>query len=207
MKYKVIEQAVPSDVVKYLQYYTNEAMCKTKNHQGSAREKGSGIYWGGICMASSLPLATDEENKKLFNIYTSDFMYNIITEYIKEPYLFNDQIVVKDKNVNMTFDSHCDNDLGPFPGDKSLLTINCMIVLDDFTDENGTIEVYNGESWIKLYPKTGDIVLIEGNVFHRSSPNTTDMPRRAYLCIYSNKSIGKNFKSGFYYQKFTKQIR
>ena len=86
MKYKVIEQAVPSDVVKYLQYYTNEAMSKTKNYQGSFRENGSGVYWGGICMASSLPLATDEENKKLFNIYTSDFMYNIITEYIKEPF-------------------------------------------------------------------------------------------------------------------------
>ena len=78
-----------------------------------------------------------------------------------------------------------------------------MLVLDDFTDENGTIEVFDNNKWIKLYPKTGDIVLIEGNCLHRSSPNTTDQPRRAYLCVYSNKPIGKDFKSGFYYSEFT----
>ena len=207
MKYKVIKQVITQDTLEYLQYYTTEAMYKTKHCQGAPKENGSGIYWGGICMASALPIATDEENKKLFDIYTSNFMYNIITKYIKKPYLFNDQIVVKNKEVNMRFDAHYDNAFGPFPDDKSLLTINCMMVLDDFTDENGTIEVYDGKFWIKLYPKAGDIVLIEGNTIHRSEPNTTKQPRRAYLCIYSNKPIGKDFKAGFYHQRFTKQIR
>ena len=71
------------------------------------------------------------------------------------------------------------------------------------TEENGTIEVLDNNKWIKLYPKTGDIVLIEGNCIHRSFPNKTDKPRRAYLCVYSNKSIGKNFQKGFYYEAFT----
>ena len=130
-------------------------------------------------------------------------MYDLITKYIPKPYLFNDQIVVKNKDVNMPFEPHYDNQYGPFPDDKSLLTINCMLVLDDFTDENGTIEVLDNNKWVSLYPKTGDIVLIEGNCVHRSSPNTTDKPRRAYLCVYSNKSIGKNFQKGFYYEAFT----
>ena len=43
MKYKVLKQAIPSDVIEYLQYYTNEAMYKTKHCQGAHRENGSGI--------------------------------------------------------------------------------------------------------------------------------------------------------------------
>ena len=83
-------------------------------------------------MASSLPVASAHENAMLFSVYTSNFMYDLITKYIPKPYLFNDQIVVKNKDVNMPFKPHYDNQYGPFPDDKSLLTINCMLVLDDF---------------------------------------------------------------------------
>jgi len=203
MNYKVEKNIIPSWAISYLQQYTEEAIRKTKPYLGQTKENGTGFYWGGIDMASSLPIANDQENAKLFSIYTSTFMYDLITKYIIKPYLFNDQIVVKNKDINMPFEPHYDNQHGPFPDDKSLLTINCMLVLDDFTDENGTIEVLDNGKWIKLYPKTGDIVLIEGNCLHRSSPNTTDQPRRAYLCVYSNKPIGKDFKSGFYYNEFT----
>ena len=203
MNYKIEENIIPSWAISYLQRYTEEAIRKTTPYLGQPKENGSGFYWGGIDMASSLPVASAHENAMLFSIYTSNFMYDLITKYIPKPYLFNDQIVVKNKDVNMPFEPHYDNQYGPFPDDKSLLTINCMLVLDDFTDENGTIEVLDDDKWIKLYPKTGDIVLIEGNCVHRSSPNTTQQPRRAYLCVYSNKPIGQSFQKGFYYSEFT----
>ena len=78
-----------------------------------------------------------------------------------------------------------------------------MLVLDDFTKENGAIKVYN-EGWLTLYPEKGDILLVEGNTLHSSEKNISDYPRRAYLCVYSNKSIGKDFQNGFYYERFKK---
>ena len=76
-----------------------------------------------------------------------------------------------------------------------------MLILDDFTKENGAISVLDDE-WITLYPKVGDILMIEGNTYHSSKINLSNQPRRAYLCVYSNKSMGKNFQRGFYYEKF-----
>ena len=70
-------------------------------------------------------------------------------------------------------------------------------------NENGAIKVYK-DGLLTLYPEKGDILLVEGNTLHSSEKNKTDYPRRAYLCVYSNKSIGKNFQKGFYYERFEK---
>jgi len=201
MKYKLLKNKIPNDVVEYLQNYTLTVKDKISKVIGQPKKNGCGSFWRGLDMASSLELVSDEENKKLYDVYTSKFMYDIITEYIPSPYLFNDQIVVKEGGEEFEFGEHFDNQFGPTPDDKDLLTINCMLVLDDFTDENGAIEVYDDE-WIRLYPKVGDILMIEGFTLHRSFKNNTDKPRRAYLCVYSNKSIGKNFQKGFYYEQF-----
>ena len=201
MKYKLIENIIPFDIVEYLQSYTLKVKERIKEYEGKPKSNGSGIYWKGLDMASSCDLSSDEENKKLYDIYTSKFMYDIITPYIPTPYLFNDQIVVKEPYEEFSFEPHRDNQYGPFPNDEELLTINCMLVLDDFTEKNGAISVLDDE-WITLYPKVGDILMIEGNTYHSSKINLSNQPRRAYLCVYSNKSMGKNFQRGFYYKKF-----
>ena len=201
MIYNIIENIIPTDIVEYLQRYTTEIKQRIKEHEGKPKSNGSGIYWKGLDMASSCDLSSKEENKKLYDIYTSKFMYDIITSYIPTPYLFNDQIVVKEPNEEFSFEPHRDNQYGPFPNDEELLTINCMLVLDDFTKENGAISILDDE-WITLYPKVGDVLMIEGNTLHSSKINLSNHSRRAYLCVYSNKSIGKNFQKGFYYEKF-----
>jgi len=128
-------------------------------------------------------------------------MFDIVSSLIKDPYLFNDQIVVKEPFENFQFEPHYDNQFGPSPGDESLITMNFMLVLDDFTPQNGGISVLD-EDWVTLYPKTGDILMIEGNTMHASSRNNSEEPRRAYLCVYSNRPIGEGFQEGFYSDKF-----
>ena len=64
-------------------------------------------------MASSLPIASEDENKKLYNIYTSKDMYNIVKKHIKKPYLFNDEIVVKRKEKHETSTFNYDNSFLP----------------------------------------------------------------------------------------------
>ena len=153
-------------------------------------------------MASKCEAMSGLENKKLFDIYTSKFMYDIITPHIPNPFLFNDQIVVKEPYENFDFEPHRDNQYGPYPFDETLVTINCMLVLDDFTPENGFIQVYDNNEWISLFPEKGDVLLINGNTLHKSRKNKTDKPRRAYLCVYSDRPIGKGFQNGFYYERF-----
>tara|TARA_Y100000592_G_scaffold65034_1_gene101193 strand:- start:693 stop:1310 length:618 start_codon:yes stop_codon:yes gene_type:complete len=203
LKFKLLKNKIPQDTIEYLQDYTLEVKKRIKPYEGTPKSNGSGVYWKGLDMASNCPICSHLENKKLFNVYTSDFMYDIITDYIPNPFLFNDQIVVKEPYEHFDFEPHRDNQYGPYPNDETLLTINCMLVLDDFTNENGAIKVYDNE-WLTLYPQKGDILLIEGNTLHSSENNNTNFPRRAYLCVYSNKSIGKDFQKGFYYERFEK---
>ena len=198
MKYQLLKNKIPQEIVEYLQSYTLEVKERVNMHLGKEKPNGSGVYWQGLDMASSSPLSVDIEKDKLYSVYASHWMYDIITEYISEPYFFNDQIVVKEPHEDFKFEPHYDNQYGPTPDDKELVTINCMLILDDYTDENGAINV-DGKT---LYPKTGDILLIEGNTIHSSENNKSDYPRRAYICVYSNKPIGKDFQKGFYYHKF-----
>ena len=78
MKWKLIKNCIPSDVIEYLQDYTLKVRHRVEGVLNQEKNIGSGRYWKGIDMASSLPLASEEENKKLFDIYTSLNMYEIV---------------------------------------------------------------------------------------------------------------------------------
>jgi hypothetical protein len=202
--YELMENIIPKDDVEYLQEYTLLVKRRVTPKIGLTRSVGDGTYWRGVDMASEFSMSSSEENKKLYDFYTSNFMYNIIRDYIKEPYLFNNQIVVKLPNERFWFKPHFDNQYGPNPNDKELVTINCMLILDDFTEQNGAISLKSqlSNTWRTLYPKTGDMLLIDGNTVHASKMNKTDLVRRAYICVYANKPIGKDFKEGYYYEKW-----
>ncbi len=201
-KYKLLENKIPTHIIEYLQEYTLELKNRIKDVHMEPKPNGSGIYWQGLDMASKCELSSDEENQKLYDVYTSQFMYDIITEYISEPYLFNDQVVVKLPNEEFSFDAHYDNQYPPL--DTSYTTINCMLILDDFTEENGAIKVLD-DTWIRLFPKKGDILMIDGNTLHSSEENKSDNVRRAYICVYSgDKLIGEDFEKDWHYERFSK---
>ena len=132
MNFKLLKNKIPQDIIEYLQDYTLEVKKRIKPYEGQPKSNGSGVYWKGLDMASKCPISSHLENKRLFEIYTSKFMYDIITEYIPNPFLFNDQIVVKEPHEEFDFEPHRDNQYGPYPNDETLLTINCMLVLDNF---------------------------------------------------------------------------
>lgn len=201
--YKIFEQVIPQDTLLYLQDWTlfTKEICEF--YQGQPKANGSGVYWQGLDMASQCPLTTELQNKKLFEVYTSQWMYDLVTQFIPEPYLFNDQIVVKSPNEALEFQPHRDNQFGPLPDEADLVTQNFTLVLDDFTTENGALQVWENKQWHTLLPKTGDIVMIEGNTIHKSAANKTDKPRRVYICHYTDRPMG-NFKEGFYNQPFSR---
>ena len=115
-----------------------------------------------------------------------------------EVWMYNDQVVVKLPNDNFGFEEHTDNSVGGNLNEGAN-TINMCVILDDFTDENGTLQIRD----TKVYPKAGDIVVIHGDTPHQSEPNKSDTPRCLYACVYSDEKI--EFQN-FYKAKIVKSI-
>lgn len=202
--YKVFKQVIPQETLVYLQDWTlfTKEICEF--YRGKPKANGSGVYWQGLDMASQCPLTTEQQNKKLFEVYTSQWMYDLVSQHIPKPYLFNDQIVVKLPGEHFDFSPHRDNQFGPLPDDANLVTQNFTLVLDDFTQENGALQVWENKQWHTLLPKAGDIIMIEGNTIHKSAANNSDKPRRVYICHYTDRPIGESFQKGFYNQPFSR---
>lgn len=202
--YKVFKQVIPQETLVYLQDWTlfTKEICEF--YRGKPKANGSGVYWQGLDMASQCPLTTEQQNKKLFEVYTSQWMYDLVSQHIPKPYLFNDQIVVKLPGEQFDFSPHRDNQFGPLPDDANLVTQNFTLVLDDFTQENGALQVWENKQWHTLLPKAGDIIMIEGNTIHKSAANNSDKPRRVYICHYTDRPIGESFQKGFYNQPFSR---
>lgn len=98
------------------------------------------VYTGkDLTWLANVQLTTEQQNKKLFEVYTSQWMYDLVSQHIPKPYLFNDQIVVKLPGEQFNFSPHRDNQFGPLPDDANLVTQNFTLVLDDFTTENGAL--------------------------------------------------------------------
>ena len=139
----------------------------------------------------------------IHNFYKSKFMYNLATSILGQDdiWLFNDQIVIKKPNDNFVFPEHTDNDVVDANKDYKIETVNISVILDNFTDENGTLEILSQltNDWVSVYPKKGDIVAIRGNTLHRSGENKSSESRGLFACVYTEKKI----KFGqFYTEKF-----
>jgi len=150
--------------------------------------------WKGISCASKF-------DETLYSLYTSDTMLRLSQDILGDTvYLFNDQIVIKLPNDTLDFVAHYDNQYGP-NSDGTIHTVNLCWILDDFTDANGGLDVKNQDDgeWVKLYPKRGDIVAINGNTYHRSGKNKTNESRGLYACVYTESPIHLD---GFYTNKF-----
>jgi hypothetical protein len=65
------------------------------------------------------------------------------------------------------------------------------VVLDDYTTINGTLEMWDKfeNNWVEIFPKSGDIIAINGNTLHRSKPNESNDARGLYACVYSEQQI------------------
>lgn len=169
--------------------------------EGQPRSNGSGTFWKGLEMASTL-------DQSLYQSYTDKNMLEIAKTFlqVEEPYLFNDQVVVKLPNEEFTFDPHFDNQFGKDPeaalrGDFK--TINCCQILTNMPKETGPLSCKNRKTnrWNLLPAQAGDIIIIDGNTLHSSTANTSAKIRALYACVYSTHPIG-NFDKGYYNEKF-----
>jgi len=160
---------------------------------GQPTKMGPPKHWKGLGCAG----AYDEY---LLEFYRSDLMYEYSSTLLetKDVWLYNDQLVVKLAEDSFQFKTHTDNET------KGTNSVNLCVILDDFTDLNGTLQIKNQ----KIYPRAGDIVAIHGDTPHSSKPNHTNKPRCLYACVYTGSQvIFENFyKTPFHINPVQKKL-
>lgn len=199
--YTLIKNAIPGNVLKDVFTRGLALKEKYKSRIGEVRHNGSGRFWPGLELSSTL-------DPNLWKHYTAPFMHKIVCEALKTdtPYLFNDQMVIKLPGEDFVFKPHWDNEFGPDPAGakkRDFTTINFCWALTDMNVKNGTIScrsIDNGR-WETIYAKAGDIIAIDGNTLHKSEPNKSDKPRGVWACVYADKEMDHT-GAGFYTEKF-----
>ena len=190
-----LKNVIPSELLVKARSLAIELKHQYKSRVGEPRHNGSGNFWNGLELASTL-------NPNLWECYTADFMFEIASKFLgSKPYLFNDQVVVKLPKEDFSFEPHYDDQFGP--GIPGLKTINCSWILTNMPEETGPLWCQDSFGHYEmLTAKAGDIVIIDGQTLHYSGLNKTDRVRALYACVYSNKPIG-NFQKGYYNEQFT----
>jgi ectoine hydroxylase-related dioxygenase (phytanoyl-CoA dioxygenase family) len=143
----------------------------------------------------------------------SDLMVDIARAVLGDDvYLFNEQYVIKAAEQGMPFAWHQDSGFIPYPHPPYL---TCWIPLDDVSEANGTVHLlpydragtrdvvahhrdpvtndligYTGDDpGDPLTVAAGSIAAFSSTVLHRTGPNTTDHPRRAYIAQYTAEPL------------------
>jgi len=188
-----LQKKISEDVVHELQTRSIKLRKWVNDKIGQPCKYGGDTHWKGVGCAGMY-------DTYLLDFYKSNLMIDIAKKLLntEDVWLYNDQVVVKLPNDNFEFEEHTDNSIGGNFNEGGN-TINMSVILTDFTDENGTLQLRD----TKIYPKAGDIVVIHGDTPHQSNPNNSDKPRCLYACVYSDKQI--IFKN-FYKERIVKSI-
>ncbi|MDJ0637585.1 MAG: phytanoyl-CoA dioxygenase family protein [Paracoccaceae bacterium] len=129
-----------------------------------------------------------------------------------EPYLFNEQFVVKGAGKGASFAWHQDS---AYVGFDHTPYVTIWMALDDTSEANGCVYLlprdidanpqidphewqddtnelngyFGDDPGLPMECTAGTVVAFSSITLHRSGPNTTDRPRRAYIAQYSAEPI------------------
>jgi ectoine hydroxylase-related dioxygenase (phytanoyl-CoA dioxygenase family) len=136
---------------------------------------------------------------ELFDIGLFEF---IEKEYFESKFILNSFSSINNSYNKSNFSNNVHRDIKFYSGDTPLM-LNAILMLDDFTEQNGATLVlpkshkrklqpsdgYFQDNCIKVLGEAGTIFLFNSNVWHSSSPNKTDKDRAAIAMTFSKSSI------------------
>ena len=170
-----IKNVIPQNLIDIVTEVSQKCKQIAINNANTPAPYGSRFYWQGLGCASKY-------EPRLLECYKSEVNRRIAIELLQTEniYLFNDQIVLKLPKEDFEFVEHYDNQYSSNQ-DNRIHTVNLSWILDDFTDDNGTLNI----SGQKIYPKKGDIVAIRGDTIHSSKSNISDKSRLLYAFVFT----------------------
>lgn len=121
-----------------------------------------------------------------------------IRHFLGGPYILNSLGAVINLKNSQTYVQNVHRDIRTFTGSYRLM-VQMMVLLDDFTLENGATYFLSGshksdekpdasrfyEQADRALAKKGSIVLFDSNLWHAAGKNNTDVPRRALTMAFT----------------------
>jgi len=194
-----------------------------------AQDGGAGLHNIGLGDARRFLRHRHADFPALDEFVTSERIDRIVRPCLdSDSVLFNEQFVVKGAGKGASFAWHQDSAYVGFDH-KPYLTV--WIALDDTTEENGCVYLLprnletdpgiDAHEWQEdsrelngyfgddpgrpMVCPAGTVVAFSSRTLHRSGPNGTDRPRRAYIAQYSVEPI-RNPETGDL-KRFAKPVR
>lgn len=138
-------------------------------------------------------LAHEEQFLNFFEILVKKGLFRDLKEhFFKANCILNSFTALNNVPNDPNFSSKIHRDLRFYSGEFPVM-VNCLLMVDDFTIENGATyllpkshlteepptDEYFFKNAIQATGKRGDLIIFDSNVFHASAPNTTVENRRA----------------------------
>ncbi|GMH33565.1 hypothetical protein BSKO_01399 [Bryopsis sp. KO-2023] len=127
------------------------------------------------------------------DIIQGSVMMSVLTGLLgPSPFLLNDQHIVKQGNSTLSgFGWHKDSDRMTELGAAHRQYISVWCALDDINPGNGGLVVkpYLEQAADPIDAPAGTAVLLSSNILHKSGPNRTSHPRRAWMPQFSREPI------------------
>lgn len=149
-----------------------------------------------------------ELGQSFIEYLTISEQFNLCFEdYFKGKYILNSFGGNINKKGIQSYASNIHRDIRSFSGDMPLL-LNTLVMLDDFTKENGATYLMSGSH--RSHPdmptedefhrvaeqaigKAGSVLVFNSNVWHRAGQNTTEFARRSITPMYCKPYIKQQY--------------
>jgi len=185
--YSIIRNQVAEDWLNLLSKEVDKAF---KEHKTIQVENNSDITSDGVALHVLVDSPVFIEF--LQTLLDSGFIQSLQDNFFYSKCILNSMSALNNLPNQPNFSAVVHRDLRFYSGQFPIM-LNCLIMVDDFTIENGATYLLSGSHLEERRPvdeeffskatqvtgKRGDIVVFNANVWHSSAPNTTQGNRRA----------------------------
>jgi hypothetical protein len=184
-----VKNAIPADFVERLRAELDAAYAAQR-----AIQVRNGVGEGTDGTVHHLPLA----GGSFLEFLNRRFCGDLLDAFFGGPYILNTFGGVLNLPADLSYVGRIHRDLRSFSGDVPLMA-QLLVMLDDFTEENGATYFLPGShrspappaedaffrSAVRAVGTAGTIVVFNSNLWHAAGPNRSTGPRRALTLAFT----------------------
>lgn len=185
--YVILKQKISKELLTRLQCAADRAFIQHKEIQ---LQNNSDIKSDGVALHALISDGIFIE--LLQHLHTTGFIHELQDSYFHSKCILNSLSALDNLPNHPNFSAVVHRDLRFYSGDFPVM-LNCLVMLDDFTIENGGTYLLPKSHLEERKPsdeeffrnavqatgRKGDILIFNANMWHASAPNTTQDSRRA----------------------------
>jgi ectoine hydroxylase-related dioxygenase (phytanoyl-CoA dioxygenase family) len=185
--YNIVKNVIPNEWIEDIRKSVDESFDEHRkiqiNNNNDIKTEGVALH---VLVTNPMFI------KILYHLLDFGFIQELETNFFKSNCILNSFSALNNIPNQPNFSSTIHRDLRFYSGEFPMM-LNCLIMIDDFTIENGAtyllpkshlvekkptdLEFYKNS--IQAIGNSGDILIFNANVWHASAPNTTNLNRRA----------------------------